>query len=910
MKGTVLKKMLSVTLAASIVSLAQLPAFAKTQTYYAYPAKLDFEDDYAKWALGWGMTHEVAENETYGRALKLNSNDTIHINFGDTSYLELYYNKAVNSGKHILEFDYKMPTTNSTIEMYAYSVSDTNVNIMESQEKVVALEGNDLKNLQTSAILANGVSAPGEWQHFEMMIDLDANTAKIFVNGAEKGTINLNDMSIHGLARISFKVPSSSDYALMDNVVIKAAPTNVDLDLTYTRDKRIKLDFDQSMPSFSAQDVSVRVTSPAGVSENVAVTSVTKSDLKVVYLNLAKIINGYDYAVSINAKSIYGTAVKSASSHAQTETGISKVWDFEQGFDGETNLPQTLTTVESETYRGKYLKYNGSEKIRFLDDVGFDQSEYCISYDARKASDETTPLQLNIVDKQDGAANFSIWWNDNAIAAHENTGRLTRLVSYASDTWYRIDNVIDITNGTAMVYMDGEYIATIPASSTFPSMKKIKSLKGAEISFNGGDIDNVRIKNVSSAYNASLSADENNIYVDFDETTATLSKINFTLTKTFPNGQKTNENFDLVYQNGTRAVLELSTPFEDGITYNVALNNIKSYLGKTPANTNLSLTKQLQPVGDIKFADSFGNINTISSVSPKTCKIKILYPQGVSQQGTIELLKGTTPISFAKNYNADKKCLTISLNEFLNAETTYLLKQSGWKTASGEKYASSEYTFTTTSENDATLPSGDCLEIKEINYQTNEITAVVKNMPTDKMTAIQVLRPGKSLSDIEKEGILALCYIGQPTKGETGSEFTFYAADDGEYTIYANVGGTMVNLGTEIYHKLGASATLSQNGKEITSFAEIDDNVPLKATLLIDNSYKNNCEYMLVCGIYKDNKLVGVKSACDTVTKDMSSDTKSITLEIGKTDDFDQVKVFAWRDLTRLIPIMEELEIK
>ncbi len=909
MKGKTLKWIASATLAACIAPMFSLPAFAAEQTYYAYPANLDFEDTYAKWALGWGMAHEAVENERYGRALKLKASDTIHINFGDTSYLSLYYNKAVNSGKHIIEFDYKMPSANTEIEMYAYSVSDADTSVMESQRGMITFSGTNLKNYQTGATLASGISAIGEWRHCEMLVDLDANTAQVFINGAPKATLNLSNMSIHGLARISFRVPESAGYALMDNIIIKAAPAKVSVKATYTRDRRVRLDFDQSMPGFSTSDVTVTATPPGGTAESVAVTNVTRSDLKIVYLRLAKVINGYDYTVNVGANSIYGTSVAATSSYAPVEVGINQSWNFENGFEGTSNLDQTLTTIETDANRGSYLKYNGNEEIKFLADDSFDESEYVVSYDARLDSQSTKKsIEVDTLDADGNNANLEMWWTDGNIAGHENSGRLERLEAFGMDTWYRIDNIIDVSNGTAMVYMDGVLIGTIPASAAFPEMEPIESLKGTSISLEQGAIDNVRIKNVSGAYNATLSANDNKLYVDFDETTTGLSSSSFTLTKTL-SGTTTSQSFALSYQDGTRAVLEPSGGLTNGATYNLTLNNVTSFLGKSPANANLSVTIKAETIGDIRFEDSFGNISDSSAVSPKTRKIIIPYPNGVSTEGTVELLCGTTPTSFTTSYDATTKALTLTLSDFLSGETTYTIKQSGWKNASGVSYLASETEFTTLAENASVLPTGEYLEVKEINYQTNEITAVVKNMPTNKMTAIQVLRPGKTLQDVRSEGILALCYIGQPTMGEKESEFTFYAATDGEYTIYANVGGTMVSLGSEIYHNLGASVTLTQNGKEITDFANIASGVPLKATLLIDNSCQNNCDYMLVCGIYKGNKLVGVNSATDTITNDMPTDTKSVTLEIGQTTEFDKVKVFAWRDLTKLVPIVGSLEI-
>jgi len=199
------------------------------------------------------------------------------------------------------------------------------------------------------------------------------------------------------------------------------------------------------------------------------------------------------------------------------------------------------------------------------------------------------------------------------------------------------------------------------------------------------------------------------------------------------------------------------------------------------------------------------------------------------------------------------------------------------------------------------LPENDNIKVKKIDYNTGEITAEVVGIAQN--ATIMVLKPEKTPEDILTDKINALCYVGQ-ANNRSSYEFTFVAEEEGTYTIWANVGGELVNLGTEFYQKEAITVTVRQGEKEITNMSDINKTDKLSGVVTFDNSQKDLTDtYLFVCGVYNGSRMVGVDA--DTITVADTQETASGEFEVALSgNEFDKIKVFLWRGETLVIPVI------
>jgi len=209
-------------------------------------------------------------------------------------------------------------------------------------------------------------------------------------------------------------------------------------------------------------------------------------------------------------------------------------------------------------------------------------------------------------------------------------------------------------------------------------------------------------------------------------------------------------------------------------------------------------------------------------------------------------------------------------------------------------------------EPETELPYG--INITEINYKTGAITVVVNGFALNELTAVQVLKPGKVPADVYTEKLGALAYLWQPD-GKTKHEFTFKAEDEGTYSIYANMGSELIKLGVAFYKPFGATLSIKQEDKTVTTFGEITENKPITVIAEIDNSNGSGSTYLLMLGIYKDGKLTGVSAVNGRLNSELLTEEITAELQIGTLDKFDTVKSFLWKDNTRLIPVTDVMEL-
>lgn len=220
--------------------------------------------------------------------------------------------------------------------------------------------------------------------------------------------------------------------------------------------------------------------------------------------------------------------------------------------------------------------------------------------------------------------------------------------------------------------------------------------------FQPGKLDNIKFRNYTADFSASAIHDAGKIYIDFNETVPALTKQNFKV-EMAENAMAIPEeiDFELIYQNGVRAVLDLGDNIAEGKFYRISYRNIKSLFAKTLTNDSTSFGVSgngVSVIDKISFADASGIVNSAEAVSSALSEILISVPEGLEGDefnGTVTLQKGETAISYLPEYDKQNKILKLMLSEFPGSGKTCELSISGMKDASGNVYSDVVGSFVT-----------------------------------------------------------------------------------------------------------------------------------------------------------------------------------------------------------------------
>ena len=199
------------------------------------------------------------------------------------------------------------------------------------------------------------------------------------------------------------------------------------------------------------------------------------------------------------------------------------------------------------------------------------------------------------------------------------------------------------------------------------------------------------------------------------------------------------------------------------------------------------------------------------------------------------------------------------------------------------------------------------MKVNEIDYSTGKVSVGMYGLTLENLPGVIVLKPGKTAEDIYSDIYGALAYLGQIASEDY--EFSFLADQEGVYNIYANMGTELKHVGAAYYKPFGVSVELKQGNNVITEFTNLAANTPLNVTARVDNSNASSANYLFTCAKYKGGKLVGVSAVDGTLDSTKANETVSLTLDIGALTEFDSVKVFFWKDKTRLIPVIDTIEL-
>ena len=674
---------------------------------------LDFEQGYVE-----GDSKVLLETGTpTGNALKLKHDALLHISLGDAANEGKY---AITEGKYLISYDAFMSSDDGGVQLRAYAWTRETINPDKwgPQEVFLTLNGGKA-SAGIKQTLFDGVYKPMEWNHYDFLVTFGAGvtpTVEAYINGAYCGiadlSVNTEKVPINGISRLIFQMGCYGDglkdnYALFDNFMISEYSDDISLETVLTDSNEIRINLSQGIPNLTKSDIAItREPISGGMCEEIDFEIELLSD-KNILIKPKKSDSGYRYSVKFLKQTTFGKDIPISYVNIYKSENVNISWDFESGdkFDGLKNEHFFV----SEENRGNVLDINGADTLRFKTPSEMINGRYIVSYDLKHDAGEKKLCYIRPA--IDGAwGNYQVLDPVDGIKAIDNNNVQTFIgnnqMTFEEDTWYRVDNVFDLNTKTANVYVNGTFFGTSKLWNKYSDkVGAIKSFEGINIQWAGGagQIDNVRIKNVDGVYNADVKIDGDKIYIDFDETMPELSSANFAVSKSddiFADG--TAEEFNLIYQNGTRVILRLLGEAEQGKYYFVELKDIQSFIKSEAENKIIKTVVQgdnQSYIEQIKLIDAYGRKSELNNVSSATESIALLLPNGMQQDsGDIQISCNGEIISCSRSFDEQNNCLTLAFEKLLGANRTYTVTIDNLADSGGKPYKSLSAIFTTGNE--------------------------------------------------------------------------------------------------------------------------------------------------------------------------------------------------------------------
>lgn len=546
----------------------------------------------------------VIEDDVYGKVINWNTrakNFILDFSSGTTA-------DELTAGVHVLSFDAKV-AENNILYMYFDDYNDTKT----ATERIsyAALRN---KSFQSSAdggskwtSVVSGAYEYDEWVRYDIVFYYEDCYADVYVDGQNMAELSLElnpDNTVNGFNKVLFVGSNSPTDAAMDlsldNVSYRPLTDTASVDIK-AKDGGFDVVFSETAGEVTSEDFTVTRTAIGGsTSENVTFEYAQVTASKGV-ITPSSLENGYTYTITYKGgESALGSTIALTSVDITIkQIIIDAVHDFENGVTGSYGTATAETvSFEDEEYRGKVFKINGNIDWYWKLSEGLDGGKYIYSYDL-KNNGAWGKMRLRFY-----ADSSYKWFNAFAIEGKGMGSNFKDKLVAMTDSvipqseWHRVDLVLDIDSRMATAYLDGEekgsFLLTSEATVDTNGNSFTDAFWGSMMSFNNTNgyayLDNIRTRSIADKYGVSMSVDGDMVYIDFDETTTGLTADNFTVTKS-ANALSTdveNVNFELVYQNGTRAVLKLSDNVAAGTRYTVKLNNVTSFLGNAPEKAELS----------------------------------------------------------------------------------------------------------------------------------------------------------------------------------------------------------------------------------------------------------------------------------------------------------------------------------
>lgn len=570
---------------------------------YTIGVKQDFEQ-----ALNTGneMITQV-HDERYGGTLRFASTtERVDCDF------PLEFGQTVSSGKYLMSFDAKMPSVSPDTRLLIWTNNAAN-----EFTRYLVLTGGRLCTIQgdTFTPIVGTEYAENVWQRYDLSLDFDTKTAKVYADGRFCADINLADLNVTGMNKIYFNYvdeTKSGAAVQIDNVYFRQLTETAAMTAEYTYKGQFEVHFSETVTDVEAGDFTLTRTMNGENAETVPFTVDYITADKAV-LTPASVDGGYSYQLTFaDKKTVFGHTVENRD---YTYVSQQQVIDFTYKPE---NAPWNYTYADDETYRGRYLKKsNASGDGAF--DIGLPQTltggKYLFSYDFKFNNNNNSRV---IIVSLNGGWSQGTWENNKFGEVLKGDWRLNAYGNtiITNGQWYRVDNVMDLDTKKMYTYLDGIYMAQTDISNRIDEngWKSIGINSTGPIGDAEASFDNISVKSIGGGYDAAVTAAGNLVTIDFSETTY-VAKDNFAVRITdnpFSAEEVADASASLVYQNGTKAVLQLDTPITSGQKCVVTCNGVKSFLGKTQEQNvfvGTGTAEQVIAVADDTMSDYSGTLH-------------------------------------------------------------------------------------------------------------------------------------------------------------------------------------------------------------------------------------------------------------------------------------------------------------
>ena len=712
-----MKKRISLIMAISIILLT-LSGISAGAVPYTVGTKQDFETSFTT---GDALVTFVRD-ENYGGVLKLESSSE-----RSGGQISFDFSPAVKKGKYVLSFDMLMSDTDTNMLIYTRKYnkdkdSFENMSFMALREggKVCTYPNNQWSFPQ----IGDAVFEAGKWQRYDLVMDFDTDNetdtkwGEVYVDGVLRGEMNLTANSINAMDRMLFVFADygkAGKYALLDNMEMREFDETVAMSAVRNVTGEFEVNFSETMPPLTESSFSLTKTPiDGGEAENVSFSLKYSTPTKAVIVPDSA-PRGYSYTLTAAAglQSAMGSKISNRAYTVDVpfSKALDKKWDFEDG-----KAPGGNTEIAELENRGKVLRYKKSADVQFRIDP-IDSGVYLYSYDLMRTN--SSVISYMLIRAYPAAGNwkqFEALFDSGRFGNFGTAGNPSGGwgviplgdKTMEDNTWYRIDNIMDMDSKKALVYCDGEYLGEIDLAgkglNEFSGVLMSANFYGTVTDADSAYYDNIRIRDVRDTYGASLTADGKKLYIDFDETTVGLTDDSFTVTRADSplSADAETVNAKLIYQNGARAVLELEKEARDGDFFTVTFNNVSSFLKNRPAGSVSYREAVHEPgtamTGEAWFEAVNGEKSSAAFVPSSTKKIIISYPsgmQGSEFNGSAEVTCDGEAADYSGEWDDAAKTYTLTFKKLLGANKTYNIRLSGSYSADGAEYKTEAGSFTT-----------------------------------------------------------------------------------------------------------------------------------------------------------------------------------------------------------------------
>ena len=696
--------------------------FTNETTYTYTPGTVqDFSWDIS----GTGQNVRKVTEKGYGNLIEIINSVSYKMNFTEPKG---------GAGKYLLSFDMKLPKDDGNNRLSIYLDSNTTTDAQNFAEQFLCMTyaGSFLEQVDGNVFYGDNFNLwDSAWTHVDMIFVFDDDPGQRFVHvytkggsgsdrlRIEKDGITLRD--INQIKGIKFQFndyfPADNDTARLDNIyfapldegdtvqdgtIKRVGATKIELGFLSTLDITKNLENSLTLTRTSldgtVMDEAVEFHQDS-LNENAATAVIEVPDLKP----------GYKYKVTQKERSSSGLVTIFPELIIKDQKIVNKLWDFE---DDAAAVDRESGSVAAYGGKMKMIKYTDDEPWTVFNlDEEATGGEYIFSYDLNFVQNQTGAV-FNIASGDTGTSNFQEWIASDGIRRKIENGSNSLYpftssnnnlgIGYVMDTdWYRVDNVLHIEEGYADMYYNGIHIGTQPlwkSQSAETPTDPIEIFSGAlMLSMSGVNMDNVRIKNTTDTYKATVTANNDILFVDFDETTYGLTADKMTVKMT-PKGATEAQDvpYTLEYQNATRAALKLNSSVAAGAVYTVTFKNVESFLG-TPIERTASY-KAPSMEDNVRFFDAVGNEYGRDKISPMTNTLKIYFKNGLDTEMSslvYSLVSGNDTVNLSESYDSETNMLTLTADNVLGANKTYKFTLSGASDAEFTYYDDIDMTFTT-----------------------------------------------------------------------------------------------------------------------------------------------------------------------------------------------------------------------